>query len=393
MSEPTKRKVYFDHMANTPADTRVIKEMITCLETTFGNPLNIHDYGLKTAEVIEQARKKIADLIGADPSEIIFTSCGSESNNFAIKGLAKANEKKGKHIITSSIEHFSVLYPLKELEKEGFKVTYLPVDKYGLIDPGNVAKAITAETILVTITHASNEIGTIEPVAAIGALVKDKGILFHVDAVQTAGTIPVSVKELKADAMTLAANQFYGPTGIAALYLKKGTRILPFILGGTQEEGKRAGTQNISGIAGMGKAAELTKNDMEARNMRLTKLRDKLLAELPKKITDLLVTGHSTQRLPGHASVRVKFIEGESMSMFLNMDGIAVSTGSACVSKALKASHVLLAMGIGQEDVHGSLVFSMGKDNSEEDVNYVIEKLPPIVERLRAMSPMSNKRS
>lgn len=382
---------YLDNMANTPVDPRVIEEILLHLKNSYGNPLNLHDYGQKTAAAIDQAREKVADLIGANPKEIIFTSCGSESNNFAIYGIAKANEKKGKHIITSTIEHFSVINPLDKLEKEGFKITKMPVDKNGLVDPAEVAAAITPETILVTITHASNEIGTVEPIADIGKKVKEKGAVFHVDAVQTAGTIPLDVSKLKVDALTFSANQFYGPTGIAALYLKKGTRILPFILGGTQEEGKRAGTNNIPGIVGMGKAAELAKLEMAARNEQLKPMRDKLLKELPKKIEDFFITGHPTKRLPGHASGCAKYIEGESMSMFLNMEGIAVSTGSACVSKALKASHVLLAIGVSHENVHGSLVFSFGKDNSIKDAEYVLEKLPPIVARLREMSPLGGK--
>ncbi|MGB9613598.1 MAG: cysteine desulfurase family protein [Candidatus Margulisiibacteriota bacterium] len=337
---------------------------------------------------IETARKNVADLIGADPTEIIFTSCGSESNNFAIKGIAKAYEKKGKHIITSTIEHFSVLYPLKGLEKEGFKVTYLPVDNFGFIDPQRVYEALTPETILVTLTHASNEIGTIERIEEIGAIVKAHDVIFHVDAVQTAGTIPVMVDHLKVDALTLAANQFYGPTGVAALYVRKGVKIAPLILGGIQEEGRRAGTPNLLGIVGMGKAAELAKEEMEERNKKLIRLRDKLLKGLLEEIDEFFITGHPNQRLPGHVSGYAKYVEGESMSMLLNLEGVAVSTGSACVSKALKASHVLLAIGVSPEDVHGSLVFSLGKDNSEEDVDYVLDKLPAIVKRLRKMSPL-----
>jgi cysteine desulfurase len=383
-------KIYFDHMANTPLDTRVM-QAISQAAATYGNPLNLHDFGQKTATLIEEAREKVSRLIGAASSEIIFTSCGSESSNFAIKGIARAYEKKGRHIITSAIEHFSVHYPLKELEKEGYKVTYLPVDKYGLIDPQAVVSAITPETILITLTHASNEIGTIEPISEIGKLAKEKGVIFHVDAVQTAGTIPISVADLKVDALTLSANQFYGPTGIAALFLKKGTRILPFILGGTQEEGRRAGTHNVMGIVGMGAAAELAEQEMAGRNSKLISLRDKLMKGLPEKISGFFITGHPTDRLPGHVSGHARYVEGESMSMFLNMEGVAVSTGSACVSKALKASHVLLAIGVSPEDVHGSLVFSLGKDNTEEEVDYVLEKLPPIVKRLREMSPLGKK--
>jgi len=385
------RQIYFDHMANTPPDARVIEAILPHLKNSYGNPLNIHDFGQTTLTVIEESRERVAKLIGANSNEIIFTSCGSESNNFAIRGIAKAYEKKGKHIIASTIEHFSVLYQLKEMEKEGYKVTYLPVDKFGLIDPQAVAAAITPETTLVTITHASNEIGTIEPIAEIGRLVKEKGVCFHTDAIQTAGNIPINVNELKVDALSLSANQFYGPTGIAALYLRKGTRTIPLIIGGTQEEGKRAGTQNIPGIVGMGKAAELAAQEMDERAKKLIPLRDKLLKALPEKISDCFITGHLSQRLPGHASVYVKFIEGESMSMFLNMEGIAVSTGSACVSKALKASHVVLAIGVNEEDVHGSLVLSLGKDNEQADVDYFLEKFPPIVERLRQMSPLRKK--
>jgi cysteine desulfurase len=385
-----QRSIYFDHMANTPVDPRVVDAMIPHLRETYGNPLSPHDFGAATLAVIDEARQKVADLIGANSSEIYFTSCGSEANNWAVRGLAKAREKKGKHIISSQIEHFSVLYTLQAMEKEGYKVTYLPVDQFGVVSSESVAKAITPETTLITLTHASNEIGTIEPIREIGSRVKGQGIVFHVDAVQTAGTIPVNVAELGVDALTLSANLFYGPTGVAALYLKKGTRILPLLIGGTQEEGRRAGTHNIAGIAGMGKAAELAKAEM-GRADKLIPLRDKLLKTIPQIIPDYFVTGHPTQRLPGHASGYVKYIEGESMSMFLNMQGIAVSTGSACVSKALKASHVVLAIGVNEADVHGSLVLSLGKDNTEADVDYFLAAFPPIVERLRAMSPLGNK--
>jgi cysteine desulfurase len=381
------RTVYFDNIANTPVDDRVIAAMLSHLKNTFANPLNIHDFGSKTAAAIEEARAKVASLISADPSEIIFTSCGSESNNMAIKGLAKANEKKGKHIITSAIEHFSVLYCFQALEKEGYKVTYLPVDKFGMVDPAVVSNAMTPETTLVSIIHASNEIGTIQPIKEIAKIVKSKGAIFHTDAVQTAGTIPVNVKELGVDSMTLAANQFYGPTGSAALYVKKGTRIVPLMVGGTQEDGRRPGSHNIPGIVGMGFAAELALKEMDVRNAKLLQLR-KRLADGLAKIEKLTLTGHPSMRLPGHVSCLIKFIEGESISLFLNMEGIAVSTGSACASKALKGSHVLVAIGVDPEDVNGSLVVSMSKDSTEQDVDYVLEKLLPIIERLRAMSPM-----
>jgi cysteine desulfurase len=382
------RKVYLDHMANTPVDPRVVETMAQVLKDTFGNPLNLHSAGQKAAALLEESRQQVAQLIGATSSEIIFTSCGTESNNLAIRGLTRAPEKKGKQIITSTIEHFSVLYPIRELEKSGFKISYVPVDKFGLIDPEAVIRAITPETILVSLTHASNEIGTLEPVAEIGRRLREKKIIFHVDAIQTAGIIPIDVKELNVDALSLSANMFYGPTGVAALYVRKGVRILPQFLGGTQEDGKRAGTHNLAGIAGLGKAAELARLEMASRNQKLIPLRNRLIKELPGVISDFFITGHPENRLPGHISGCVKFIEGESISMLLDMEGIAVSTGSACVSKTLKASHVLLALGVPPEEIHGSLVFSLGQDNSKEDIDYVLEKLPPIVERLRQMSPL-----
>ncbi|MFA4858668.1 MAG: cysteine desulfurase family protein [Candidatus Margulisiibacteriota bacterium] len=391
MSADATRLVYLDHVASSPVDRRVAETICTVIKNNFGNPLNVHTPGQAAQEIIETARQNVAALINADPKEIIFTSCGTESNNFALYGLAQAAVGKGKHIITSQLEHFSILHALKNLEQQGFEVTYLPVDKFGFVSPEQVASAIRNDTILVSLTHASNEIGTIEPIAEIGKKAKEKGVLFHVDAVQCAGIIPVDVKTLGVDALTLASNTFYGPTGVAALYLKKGTRILPYLVGGTQEEGRRAGTHNLAGIAGMGEAAKIAKAEMAGNSEKLIKLRDKLAQGLVQKIPEFFLTGHPTGRLPGHVSGVVKYIEGESMSMLLDMEGIAVSTGSACVSKALKASHVVLAIGVSPEDAHGSLVFSMGKDNTDADVDHVLEKLPPIVERLRQMSPLYKK--
>jgi cysteine desulfurase len=385
------RLVYFDHIALSPVDGRVTEVISSVLTGDFGNPLNIHTPGQAAQEVIETARQNVAALISADPKEIIFTSCGTESNNFALYGLAQAASGKGKHIITSQIEHFSVLHALKNLEKQGYAVTYLPVDKFGLVSPEQVAAAMRRDTILVSLTYASNEIGTIEPVAEIGKKVKEKEVLFHVDAAQCAGIIPVDVSAVGADALTLASNTFYGPAGVAALYLKRGTRIVPYLVGGAQEEGKRAGTHNLAGIAGMGEAAKIAKAEMAVNSEKLIKLRDKLAQGLGQKIPEFFITGHPTTRLPGHVSGVVKYIEGESMSMLLNMEGIALSTGSACVSKALKASHVVLAVGVSPEDAHGSLVFSLGKGNTAADVDFVLEKLPPIVERLRQMSPLYKK--
>ena len=382
------RNVYLDHVATNPIDKRVTEAMLPFLCESFGNPSALYNLGNEAAEVIANARKNVADLINAKPSEIIFTSCGTESNNFAIKGLAEANQKKGKHIITSAIEHFSVLHPLKTLEKQGFKVTQIPVDNNGVVKLDELKKTITPETILISVTHASNEIGTLEPVAEIARIAQENKILFHTDAVQAVGTIPLNVQELGVDALSLAANQFYGPKGIAALYLKKGTRIHPYLEGGIQEDGKRAGTENVAGIVGMGKAAELARAEMEGRVSHLKKLQQKLLEGLKNKVSTFHLTGHPEFRLPNHISGYVEFIEGESMSMFLDMEGISVSTGSACVSKALKASHVVLAIGVDPAKANGSIVLSFGKDTSEEDIDYFLEKFPPIVERLQAMSPL-----
>jgi len=302
-----------------------------------------------------------------------------------------ARQSKGKHIVVSAIEHFSVLHSAKTLEKWGFEVTEVPVDKYGLVDPDKVARSLRKDTILVSIMHANSEVGTVEPIKEIAGAVKKSGAIFHTDAVATTGTIPVDVKEMGVDALSLAGNQFYGPKGAGALWLKKGVRIIPFLDGGVQEGGKRAGTEDVPAIAGLGKAAEIAKAGMAARAKRLSPLRDKLLAGLPKSIEHVIVTGHPTRRLPGNASFCVEFIEGEAMLMLLNSKGIAVSSGSACTSRALKASHVLIAMGLPHEIAQGSLLFSFGLDSSVEDVDYVLETMPPIVDRLRQMSPLYSK--
>ncbi|MBU1027009.1 MAG: cysteine desulfurase [Candidatus Margulisbacteria bacterium] len=386
--------VYLDHVAANPVDKRVAETMMPYISGNYGNPSALYEQGRIAAQAIDKARQQVASLINAKPEEIIFTSCGTESNNFALHGLAQANIKKGKHIITSAIEHFSIHHPLKTLEKQGFKVTQVPVDGNGIVKLDELKKAITPETILISITHASNEIGTIEPIAEISQIIRQatgdgrQAPCFHVDAVQAAGVIPVDVQTLGIDALSLAADQFYGPKGIAALYLKKGTRILPFLEGGIQEGGKRSGTENVSGIVGMGKAAELAKAEMKERTALLKKLQKKLMDGLKTKVPTFHLTGDAEQRLPNHVSGCVEFIEGESMSMFLDMEGISVSTGSACVSKALKASHVLLAVGVAREMVNGSIVFSFGKDTTEADIDYLLEKFPPIVERLQSMSPL-----
>ena len=340
---------------------------------------------------METARAQVAQLIGANAEEIIFTGSGTESNNFAVKGLALARQNKGKHVVVSAIEHFSVLHSAKTLEKWGFELSQVPVDKYGVVDPDDVRRSIRDDTILVSIMHANSEVGAIQSVKEIANITREKGVAFHTDAVATAGTIPVDVKELGVDALSLAANQFYGPKGVGALWLKRGVRIIPLLDGGVQEGGRRAGTENIPAIVGMGKAAELAKADMSVRIDKLTKLRNRLLTELPARIERVMVTGHLEQRLPGHASFCVEFIEGEAMIMLLSSQGVGVTSGSACTSRALKASHVLLSMGISHAVAQGSLLLSFGIDNTQEDVDYVLEVMPPIVDRLRQMSPLYAK--
>ncbi len=382
------RRIYMDHMAATPIHPEVLEAMLPYLKEDFGNPLSLHYFGGAPKRALDEAREKVALLIGADPKEIIFVSSGTEANNLAIKGVAYAHQKKGKHIISSQIEHHSVVHSLKSLEKAGFKVTYLPVDKYGLVDPNAVAEAITNETILVTIVHGNSEIGTIGPLAEISRITREKGVYLHTDAVATTGRINIDVGELGVDALSLAASQFYGPKGAAALYLKKGVRIQPLIDGGIQEEGKRAGIEDVPAIVGMGRAAEIAKRELPSRMGHLNGLRGMLIDGLLKGINRVYLTGHPERRLPGHVSICVEYIEGESMLLFLNQKGIAASSGSTCTSRALKASHVLLAIGVDPAITQGSLVFSLGKDNTKEDVDYILEVLPPIVQRLREMSPL-----
>jgi cysteine desulfurase len=385
------RKVYLDNAATTPILPEVLQAMLPYLKETYGNPQSLHLWGDEARKAVEEARGRVAALIGAQPEEVIFTSSGTEANNFAVKGLAMAQQSKGKHIVISAIEHFSVLHSARTLEKWGFEMTEVPVDRHGLVDPDEVARSLRKDTILVSIMHANGEVGTIEPVAEIAKLTREAGVIFHTDAVATTGTIPVDVRELGVDALSLAGNQFYGPKGVGALWLKKGVRIMPFLDGGVQEGGRRAGTENVPAIVGLGKAAALAKAEMGSRMKYLSALRNRLIEGLLPRIERSFLTGHSTQRLPGHASFCIEFIEGESMLMLLNHQGIAAASGSACTSRALKASHVLTAMGIPHEIVHGSLLFSFGLENTEEDVDYVLEVLPPIVDRLRQMSPLYAK--
>ncbi|MEE8193932.1 MAG: cysteine desulfurase family protein [Dehalococcoidales bacterium] len=385
------RKVYLDNAATTPLLPEVRQAMIPYLGDAFGNPSCIHEWGDVAREAMEVAREQVAKLVGGSAREIIFTASGTESNNFAIKGLALAQQSKGKHVVVSAIEHFSVLHSARTLEKWGFELSLVPVDKHGVVDPETVRKSIRKDTILVSVMHANGEVGSIEPIREIAKITRESGVVFHTDAVAAAGTIPVDVRELGVDALSLAGNQFYGPKGVGALWLRRGVRIIPLLDGGVQEEGRRAGTENIPAIVGLGKAAELAATDMAARADHLSHLRDRLLAELPASIDHVVVTGHPQHRLPANASFCVEFIEGEAMLMLLNSQGVAVTSGSACTSRALKASHVLIAMGINHALAQGSLLFSFGVSNTPEDIDYVLEVLPPIVDRLRQMSPLYSK--
>ncbi|MFC1963083.1 cysteine desulfurase family protein [Chloroflexota bacterium] len=384
-------RIYLDNAATTRMLPEVLESMLPYLKEVYGNPSSLHSWGDEPRIAVEEARAKVATLIGARPEEMIFTSSGSEANNLAIKGLALARQEKGKHIIVSSIEHFSVLHSARTLEKLGFEATQIPVDKYGLIDPEEVARGIRKDTILVSIMHANGEVGTLEPIKEIAKLVKETGVAFHTDAVASAGTIPLDVVDLGVDALSLAGNEFYGPKGMGALYLRKGNRIIPLIDGGVQEEGRRGGTENVAGIVGLGKAAELATKDMNHRANHTTALRDKLIQTLPARIDHSILTGHPTLRLPGNASFCIEFIEGESMLMLLDQQSVATSSGSACTSRALKGSHVLTAMGLPPEISQGSVLFTLGLDNAEADIGYVLEQLPPIVQRLREMSPLYSK--
>lgn len=382
------KRVYLDHNATTPTHPEVVKAILPYFKEVFGNASSVHQFGQQARKAIDEAREKIANFIGASPKEIVFTSGGTEANNLALKGVVYANEKKGKHIITSSMEHHAVLNPCKYLEKKGFKVTYLPVDKYGLVDPEEVRKAVTKETILISIIHANNEVGTIEPVTEIGKIAKEIGIYFHTDAAQTVGKIPVNVNELNIDLLSLSGHKIYGPKGIGVLYIRKGTRIQPLIQGGHHELNRRAGTENVPAIVGLGKAIEIAKATMEKESMRLTNLRNKLCSGIGEKIDYVRLNGHPGKRLPNTLNMSFEFVEGESMILNLDLKGIAVSTGSACTSGSLEPSHVLKAMRVDPAVAQGSIRFSLGKDNTEEDIDYVLEVLPEIVSRLRAMSPL-----
>jgi cysteine desulfurase len=382
------KRTYLDHIAATPLRPEVFEAMTPFLADSYGNPQSLHAAGREALAAVEAAREEVAALIGASSSEIYFTASGSEANNLAVKGLASGQQARGRHIVVSAIEHTSVLNSVKALERSGFSATLVPVDRDGRVDPAAVEGALTKDTVLVSVMTANSEVGTVEPVAGIAAVCRARNILFHTDAVAAAGNMPLDVKALGVDALSLAGDQFYGPKGAAALYVRKGARILPLIDGGIQEGGRRGGTENVAGIVGLGRAAALARAEMAARVAAMAPLRDRLLDELPRRIPHVVVTGPRTDRLPHHASICVEFVEGEAMLLFLDMKGIAASSGSACTSKSLKVSHVLLAMGYDHAIAQGSLIFSLIDGTTGADIDTLLEALPPIVERLRAMSPL-----
>jgi cysteine desulfurase len=385
------RTINLDHVGASQILPEVADAMIPFLREKYANPSSIYGVGEEITEAMEEARDKVANLINAREDEVIFTSGGTESNNWAVKGVIQANRARGNHLITSSIEHFSTLHAARSLESQGIEVTWLPVDEYGMVNPEDVEKAITPQTVLISVMHANNEVGSIQPIAEIGQIARQHKIPFHTDAVATTGVIPVDVETLNVDLLSLAANPFYGPFGVGAIYIRRGTKVAPFMDGGRQERGFRAGTENVLGIVGMGKAAEIAASEISARMTHVIPLRDRLIREIPSAIEEVALVGHPTRRLPGNASFVVRYIEGESMLLFLDMEGIQVASGSACISMTLKASHVLLAMGIDHGTAQGSLLLTLGPDNADEDVNDLLRILPPIVQRLRDMSPLYKK--
>lgn len=383
------KKIYLDCNATTPVHPDVVQAMSPYYSEIFGNPSSVHQFGRTARKAVEEARRSLAELVRADsPDEIVFTSGGTESNNLAIKGVAYALKDKGNHIITSAVEHHAVENPCKFLKKQGFEISVIPVDEFGVIKPEELKKAITSKTILISVMYANNEIGTIEPLEEISKIAKEKNIYFHTDAAQAVGKIPVDVKKLGVDLLSLTGHKFYGPKGSGALYVKKGTKILSIQQGGHHERKRRAGTENVPGIVGLGKAAQIAKEEMDLENKKLLKLRDKLHEGIKSKIKDIKLNGHPTKRIPNTLDISFEYLEGESIILNLDMEGVAVSTGSACTSGSLEASHVLLAMGISHQTAQGSVRFSLGRMTKEGDIDYVLEVLPPIIERLRKMSPL-----
>ena len=383
------RKVYLDYSATTPVKQEVLNEMIPYFTEKFGNPSSLYEIGAEAKEAITKARGQVADLIGAKPQEVIFTSCGSESDNWALISTAHWKRAKGNHIITTKIEHHAILHTCKALEKEGFEVTYLGVGPEGRIDLNELEAAITDKTILISIMMVNNEMGAIQPIKEAAAIAKEYGILFHTDAVQAAGNVPIDVSDLGVDMLSLSSHKIYGPKGIGAMYIRKGVALPAFLHGGAQEMRKRAGTENVPYIVGFGKAAELAGEILDEHIEKLTELRDYFIAQVLEKIPYVDINGGMEHRHPGNANLAFNFIEGESLLLMLDYHGISVSTGSACSSKSLEPSHVLSALGMPVEKIHGSLRFTVGDFTTKEDLDYTVECLAKIVERLRMMSPIS----
>jgi len=383
------RRVYLDHAATTPVDPRVAEVALECMTGNYGNPSSLHQFGRLARQAVETAREQVAGLIGAAAKEVVFLSGGTEGDNLAIKGVAAALKKRGNHIITSAIEHHAVLHMCEYLEGAGCRVTYLPVDEHGLVRLSDVEAALTKETVLVTIMLGNNEVGTIQPIADIARLTRARGIVLHTDAVQATAQVPVNVDALGVDLLTISGHKMYGPKGIGALYIRRGTRLVPQALGGGHEHKLRAGTENVPGIAALGKAAELARAELAERGRHLSALRDRFLDGIMERIPDVKLNGHPERRLPNNANLSFKYVEGEALLLNLDMRGIAVSSGSACTSGSLEPSHVLLAMGVPPEVAQGSLRFTFGRQNTDDDVDYVLQELPPVVAKLREMSPFT----
>ena len=380
--------IYFDHAATTAVKPEVLEAMLPYFSENYGNPSSIYTLGQQSRQAVETARQQVATALGCTPREIYFTGCGSEADNWAIKGAAFANRRKGNHIITSAIEHHAVLHTCQYLEKQGFEVTYLPVNQYGEVSPADVEAAIRPTTTLITIMYANNEIGTIQPIAEIGEIARRHKVLFHTDAVQAVGVVDIDLSALPVDMLSLSAHKFGGPKGVGALYIRKGVRIDTFMQGGAQESGRRAGTENVPGVVGLGKAIELATADIAGKVQKTAALRDYIISGILEKVPYCRLNGHPTNRLCGNVNISFEFIEGEGMLLLLDMNGIAASSGSACTSGSLDPSHVLLAIGLPHGIAHGSLRVSIGEDNTREEADKLLEVLPKIVQRLRQMSPL-----
>lgn len=384
-----KNRIYLDHNATTPTDKRVLEAMLPYFCDNFGNASSLHRFGQKAHVALEDARTQVAGILGAKETEIVFTSGGSESDNYAIKGAAYLHQDKGRHIITSAVEHPAVLNTCEHLQKRGFDVTYISVDKHGVVDLNELEDAIRKDTILVTIIYANNEVGTIQPIAEISEVVKKRGVLFHTDAVQAVGKLETNVNKLGVDMLSLSAHKLYGPKGVGVLYIRSGVEIMPLIHGGHHERGRRASTENLPGIVGLGKACEICVSEMKEESKRLTALRERLWEGFYSRIPETMLLGHPTKRLPGTLAVSFNYVEGESVLLNLDLEGIAVSSGSACTSGSIEPSHVLLAMGVPPELARGGIRLSLGRGNTEEQISRVIEVTPGIIEKLRAMSPLT----